>query len=288
MVGVCRSCFQSKSSSINENNTPHPLRDHQQAVNPRTGRLEVVFVDLAKVYPNRESPLSEEYSFEELRAQHRGWMARDWAAIRRQEQEQLRKEAEVARDAKQPFPKATPLAIRAEVAEASKPKASTKVYRDPADAALKPKTVPMVFKDVVEETPELRAAPMVFRDPIKEEPKSKSATAVFKDVISETPETEAVPAVFRDATEEAPKPRAASPMVFRDLVEQAPRPKTVPLKGGIGDDAANDENTPPSQVDIEKARAAKKARREERANRTRKIKVMDVKEIRGETQTGKC
>jgi checkpoint serine/threonine-protein kinase len=59
------------------------------------------------------------------------------------------------------------------------------------------------------------------------------------------------------------------------------------LKGSIDDElAANDENAPPSQEDVQKARAAKKARREERANRTRKIKVMDVKETHSETQTG--
>jgi checkpoint serine/threonine-protein kinase len=63
----------------------------------------------------------------------------------------------------------------------------------------------------------------------------------------------------------------------------------VPLKGSVDDEmAADDENRPPSQANIDKAKAAKKARREERANRTRKIKVMDVKEIQGETQTGRA
>ena len=44
----------------------------------------------------------------------------------------------------------------------------------------------------------------------------------------------------------------------------------------------NDENAPPSQEELEKAALARKLRREERANRTRKIKVMEVK---GTTQT---
>lgn len=119
--------------------------------------------------------MSEEYSFEELRAKHRGWLDHDWAAIRRREQDEARKAAEAAAPAKQVKPKAAPL---------------------------------------------------------------------------------------------------------------APKQKTVPLKGSIDDDmAANDENTPPSQEDMEKAKAARRARREEKANRTRKIKVMDVKEVRGETQT---
>jgi checkpoint serine/threonine-protein kinase len=183
-VGVCHACIQTKSNSNDENVTSHPLREHQQAVNPRTGRLEVVFVHLEQVYPNREDPMSEEYSFEELRAKHRGWMDYDWDAIRRQEKEQARKLTESAEAAKQPKPKAAPLAP-------------------------------------------------------KQEPR------------------------------------------------QPPKPKTVPLKGSVDDDVGNDENTPPSQADVEKAKAAKKARREERANRTRKIKVMDVHEVRGETQTSK-
>jgi len=46
-------------------------------VNPRTGKTERVFVNLDAVYPNPNDP-NEEYSFEELRARHRGWLDRDW------------------------------------------------------------------------------------------------------------------------------------------------------------------------------------------------------------------
>ncbi|CAO2654172.1 Nn.00g109050.m01.CDS01 [Neocucurbitaria sp. VM-36] len=173
---------ETKSKPNHENAQPHPLRDHQQAVNPKTGRLEVVFVDLEKVYPNHESPMSEEYSFEELRAKARGWLDYDWIAIRLKQREQAQKALEAT------------------------------------------------------------------------------------------------------ATANAPKPKSSTLVVMRD-VEQPLKPQTVPLKGSIDDETANDENTPPSQADIEKSKGAKKARREERANRTRKIKVMDVKEIRGETQT---
>jgi checkpoint serine/threonine-protein kinase len=184
LVGVCHACIQTKSNPNDENVTSHPLREHQQAVNARTGRLEIVFVDLEKVYPNHDDPMSEEYSFEELRAKHRGWMDYDWADIRRTEEQRARKAAEATEATRQPRPEAVPLA-----------------------------------------------------------PKQES--------------------------------------------QQLPKPKTVPLKGSVDDDIGNDENAPPSQADLEKAKAAKKARREERANRTRKIKVMGVKEIRGETQTGK-
>ena len=46
-------------------------------MNPRTGKIERVFVNLDAVYPNADD-ISEEYSFEELRAKHRGWLSRNW------------------------------------------------------------------------------------------------------------------------------------------------------------------------------------------------------------------
>ncbi|KAJ5545287.1 hypothetical protein N7461_007591 [Penicillium sp. DV-2018c] len=52
----------------------HHVRD---AVNPRTGRRERVFVDLESVYPDRTDP-THEVSFEELRAIKRGWMSKNW------------------------------------------------------------------------------------------------------------------------------------------------------------------------------------------------------------------
>ena len=46
-------------------------------MNPRTGKVERVFVNLEAVYPNPNDS-NEEYSFEELRAKHRGWLDRSW------------------------------------------------------------------------------------------------------------------------------------------------------------------------------------------------------------------
>ncbi|RDW93724.1 putative checkpoint protein kinase (SldA) [Aspergillus mulundensis] len=56
-----------------------PVPEHRirEAVNPRTGRKERVFVDLAAVYPDYKNP-NVEFSFEELRAMKRGWMDKDW------------------------------------------------------------------------------------------------------------------------------------------------------------------------------------------------------------------
>ncbi|KAF2996497.1 hypothetical protein E8E13_005538 [Curvularia kusanoi] len=184
--------FKDETKSHLDDGTPipHPFREQLQAVNPKTGRVEVVFVDLEQVYPNRRDPMSIEFSFEELRARHRGWLDHDWAAIRREEQKKAKKLAEETAAAQQTTSKSAPLA---------------------------PKAEPL-----------------------------------------------------------APKQDSQKP----------PKLQTVPLKGGEDDAlAGDDENRPPSQADIEKAKAAKKARKEERANRTRKIQVMDVKEISGETQT---
>ncbi|PVH96378.1 hypothetical protein DM02DRAFT_674861 [Periconia macrospinosa] len=173
---------ENESNLDTEPTKSHPLREHQQALNPRTGRLEVVFVDLQKVYPNYEDHLSVEYSFEELRAKHRGWLDKDWAAIRREEEKQSRKLIDI-----------------------------------PATKPAKPKT---------------------------------------------------------------------SPLAPKEQHKESLRPQTIPLKGSIDDENhVNDENTPPSQLETERAKTAKKQRKDDRANRTRKIKVMDVKEIRGETQT---
>ncbi|KAF2106304.1 Mad3/BUB1 homology region 1-domain-containing protein [Lophiotrema nucula] len=173
---------ETESDSHNESK-PHPLREVQQHVNPKTGRLEVMFADLRLLYPNYGEPTAEEYCFEELMARQRGLLDRDFSTPRRASPEP--------------------------VTEA---------------ASQSPIEIPTVDEPLA--------------------------------------------------------------LALKDTLEIAHKPQTVPLKGSIEDDLMlNDENTPPSQVEIEKAKAAKKARREERANRTRKIKVMEVREIKGETQT---
>lgn len=53
--------------------------ERQQIINPRTGKIERVFVNLEAVYPNPDDP-NEEMSFEELRAKARGWLHREWPA----------------------------------------------------------------------------------------------------------------------------------------------------------------------------------------------------------------
>jgi checkpoint serine/threonine-protein kinase len=146
LVGVCRTCIQTKSHLNNENSTPHPLRE-EQAVNPKTGRLEVVFVDLESVYPNYGDPMAQEFSFEELRARHRGWLDHDWAAIRSKEQEQAKQAAEASAAASQPQPESEPLARKPEpLAPKLEPLAPKSEPLAPKPEPLAPKPEPLVSK----------------------------------------------------------------------------------------------------------------------------------------------
>ncbi|KAL2821006.1 Mad3/BUB1 homology region 1-domain-containing protein [Aspergillus cavernicola] len=78
------SIFRDESKSdlrVKEEIQSQPVPEHRvrEAVNPRTGRKERVFVDLAAVYPDYKNP-NHEVSFEELRAMKRGWMDTNWRA----------------------------------------------------------------------------------------------------------------------------------------------------------------------------------------------------------------
>lgn len=71
------SSFQEQEEKVQF--APKHVPDHhvRDAVNPRTGRRERVFVDLESVYPDCRNP-EYEVSFEELRAIKRGWMSKIW------------------------------------------------------------------------------------------------------------------------------------------------------------------------------------------------------------------
>ena len=58
--------------------TSGTIDNYQCVNNPKTGRLECVFVNLEAVY-SQSSGSKSEYSFEELRARHRGWTDREWS-----------------------------------------------------------------------------------------------------------------------------------------------------------------------------------------------------------------
>jgi len=177
--------------------------------NAKIGRLECVFVNLEAVY-SETGNLSVERSFEELRAQRRGWLEKRWERPRR----------------KQP----------------------TKPH-----------------------------APRFERDhDVQLDIQPQQDTPIERET---------------DKPAEHRKPKQRGFQIFEDLPAEAPQPiqqvdeanvmaekfsKTLSLND------ENDENAPPPKQDVD---LAKRLRREERANRTRKIQVMDVKHIKNETKT---
>ncbi|GMG37190.1 unnamed protein product [Aspergillus oryzae] len=68
-----------QNSHLKESMQSKHVPEHRvrEAVNPRTGRRERVFVNLDAVYPDYTNP-NVEVSFEELRAMRRGWMDKKW------------------------------------------------------------------------------------------------------------------------------------------------------------------------------------------------------------------
>lgn len=77
------------------------------------------------MYPEREDPMSVEYSFEELRAKHRGWANIDWAAIRREERRKTEELVEV------------------QVKKESKPISKASTPKEPQNEPAKYQTVPL-------------------------------------------------------------------------------------------------------------------------------------------------
>ncbi|KAK6393030.1 hypothetical protein LTR65_002721 [Meristemomyces frigidus] len=188
--------------------------EQQCVLNPKTGRMECVFVSLEAVYP-QNGKRSTEYCFEELRARHRGWLDKDWRR-----------------------PKPQPESHATEPA----PEPVFEIYQD---------------AEPVPEPPQEAAFEIHIDKPM---PPPKTKQRGFK--------------IFEDAPPEPTPPRALPAKEDKVLVETFA--KTLALND------ENDENAPPRQRDVD---IAKRLRREERANRTRKIKVMDVKHISNETKT---
>lgn len=77
-------CKQSTASPEHQSKVQKEIPEHhvREAVNPRTGRRERVFVNLEAVYPHHHDP-TYGISFEELRAISRGWMDKDWRSQKR-------------------------------------------------------------------------------------------------------------------------------------------------------------------------------------------------------------
>ncbi|THV69208.1 hypothetical protein D6D29_10093 [Aureobasidium pullulans] len=210
LTGWRRFCVFQSSSTVRHayESSKHAS---QRVINLKTGRPECVFVNLEAVYPDPTDP-SVEFCFEELRARHRGWLDRDWAAERRQAQ--------------------------------------------PIDQAQENSSI----KQQPQKEPKRGFA--IFQD--------TSATEKQQEPETERPTSQRGFQIFQDDSENKKSPAHSSPLTIDTSL------KVVPVKD------ENDENRPPSKADVE---LAKRMRREERANKTRKIKVMDVEHVQKETQT---
>lgn len=68
-------CIQSLPQPTNHD-IIEPVKE-QVTLNPRSGRKERIFINLEAVYPHPEQP-GMELSFEELRANSRGWLQKQW------------------------------------------------------------------------------------------------------------------------------------------------------------------------------------------------------------------
>lgn len=77
----------SKEQSRRAMNSSH---EAQCTINPRTGKKEMVYVNLDVVYTDI-GRTKVEFSFEEVMAKHRGWLERDWKAENRELEEKERR-----------------------------------------------------------------------------------------------------------------------------------------------------------------------------------------------------
>jgi hypothetical protein len=262
---------------------PHPVHLEQPTVNPRTGNREVPFANLQLIYPK----IDAEYSFEELRAQHRGWLNVDWEATRRLEQEKAIAASLAPVEETSTPPKTSPapqeqeevneeilIHLDAEAIPDSLPSPTTEDNKQ-SNSELRIHVDTKLPASSLEEHPNEASTPLLIHFDDEEPPQSFSPTQKMQKKASKA---------FAVLADEEVKPQT-DPMTEQEPKREPLKTQTVRLKGIDDETNFNDENTPPSQLEVEKAKATKKARREERSNRTRKIKVMEVKEIRNETQT---
>lgn len=257
-------------------------------------------MNLEAVYPEPENP-AVEFCFEELRARHRGWLQRDWAEERKREiREKIGKR------------QATPMKMKMQILEDED---EDEGAESPSAQEPTPKQKKLeIFADVTEPqteenqlptqpTPKKQKALQVHADePVakteeqdlhqKPSPKKSKGFAIFQDdVLTVAPEE--APVQEATAPQSPPRQKQRGFQIFEDESTQQARDLATPSRPAppITIDSSfqvlslndeNDENKAPSKTDLE---IAKRMRREERANRTRKIKVMDVQHVKKETQT---
>ena len=217
-------------------------------------------MNLEAVYPN-ENDQTEEYCFEELRAAHRGWLDRDWAAERAREVKQQAepRAREIVQQGRFPLTNIEPHANVS--AESSPAEQAANDLAESIEQALlmnDENAPPLTSQEPKMQKMQIFAeenAPLT----TSQEPKVQKMQ-IFTD-------ENVLPTTFK-------KPKAQKMQIFADENEGV-APKAVPTKAKTI--PLNDENAHSSAPVDREAEIARRLRREERANKTRKIKVREVK-----------
>lgn len=199
-------------------------------------------MQIETVYPNQDDP-SEEYSFEELRAKKRDWLDSDWDAKMKAEKEQ--------RAAQKVNEK--PSQLRHALVSRNVQAQALPIQAEPAgdenDLADRIEQSLMINdENAPPQTIKKQKIP-IFTDENVENDRSKAAS-----VVPRKPKMQ----IFADRNVDMPPPPVSSQT----------KVKTVPLRDENGISSA--------QIDRD-AELARRLRKEERANRTRKVKVREVK-----------
>nr|POE93635.1 checkpoint serine/threonine-protein kinase bub1 [Quercus suber] len=209
-------------------------------MNPKTGRMECVFVNLEAVY-RTSGRRPREYCLEEIRARGVPSHERPWDIPSFQH---VRKIAEPS--------------LNLSIDPLSEP--------EPPMAGLEQQVIDLSINEAAPTTAKKQRAFAIYEDvpsvPTPERPRAKAKQRGF--------------AIFEDEPAQTTPP----PVPQQDeKITLEIAPQTVALND------ENNENAPPqTQKDMEK-QLRREQRREEKANRTRKIQVMDVKHIKNETKT---
>ncbi|KAF2402304.1 hypothetical protein EJ06DRAFT_528412 [Trichodelitschia bisporula] len=282
----------------NEDKWATQIHADRVIVNPRTGRKEYVFSALELVYPDGyEDESNIEYCFEELRAKSRGWLDIDWNE---------------RRAAVPDVPQETPVEVEEEAPDEVHEEAPDEVQEEAPDEVQEeaPKAdevhmdAPMgklsVFQDALVDVPTKisvfreESAPPTLSDNVRSplaafgsdkngrRPPKAEKIAVLRDSPSRASENP-----FPEPLQASLQPQGGQPLKSRSIavLRDAPIVDDIgprhPVSQGskvplLPADDENDENAIHTPKDVLAPKKPRKLHREDRANRTRKIKVTEI------------
>lgn len=248
-------------------------------MNQRTGRMERVAVNLEAVYPDPTNP-AVELCFEELRAAKRGWLQRDWSACRKN----TGLGAASSKTATEVFPEVMENIDGADVERVQPPfdvprmqdtdDISTSTHEEaPIPATQKQHREKLSIPHDSNDS----AAPKIATERVPRPKSEKFKVLRENDVdIAIRPRTHTEDSQRQEKLQVLSSNKLSVPSEMPTLKQDASAKKQEKFAVFSG----NDENAPLESIAPPKDDLARKLRKEERANRTRKIK------LREETQTG--